>query len=61
MDLDNIQDIKNLEKDKSMKKYRIWVTKEKYIDVTAPCPSEAIKVASTRGIRWYWTLERLDD
>lgn len=39
--------------------YRIWITKEKYVDIDAPCPSEAIKVANTQGIKWYWKLEKL--
>lgn len=36
-----------------MKIYRIWITKEEFIDVEAACPSEALKQA---GVRWYWDI-----
>lgn len=37
-----------------MKKYRIWITKKKCVDIEAECPSKAIEKS---GLTYFWKIE----
>ena len=41
-----------------MTSYRVWISKEEYIDIEAECPSRAIEEA---GRRWIWKIGKLEE
>lgn len=42
-----------------MNKYRVWITKEKSVDVYAECPSYAVFQALGGYMGYFWDIERL--
>lgn len=47
-----------MENVKKKKWYRIWLSKDEFIDVEAECPSIALKAPGVP--RWFWKIETLD-
>lgn len=43
-----------------MRSYRIWINKDSYIDITAACPSLAIKkYECMTGHVYFWKIEKI--
>lgn len=42
-----------------MNKYRIYLSKKEFVDIEAPCPSEALRIAGVTG--WFWDIQKVRD